>query len=121
MGLDVADVTGINACVSQGLHHGVGLAVNAGRGVTSFFRTIIINSRAFNDGMNCVAVCESVSQPLENEDAAAATEHRPVGFGIKGPDVSISGDYAAAIVKIAGTMRNSHRYRPGQRHIDFSI
>src|SRR5205823_14851306 len=63
--LDIADAIGVDPGVGQRLHHGLGLAVDAGRRVTGLGRTVIVDGRSPDHGVNDGAVGEGVRQPLQ--------------------------------------------------------
>src|SRR5258706_13920836 len=75
VGLDVAEAVSLDPGFGQGLHHGVGLAVDAGRWVAGLFRTIVIDGRTLDDRVNGVAVAQGVRQARSYQVPAPPTEH----------------------------------------------
>ena len=110
--LDVADAVSLDAGIGQRLDHGFRLAVDARRRVARLGRTVIVDGRSPDHGVNDVAVGEGVRQPLQHEDAAAAPEHRAVGLGVKRPDVPVRRNHAATITEVTGAVRDPHRPGP---------
>ena len=117
MSLHVTDQVSFHAGIGQCLSDRVSLAVNAGGSVTGFFRAVIVDSRAFDDGMDCVAIRKCVRQTFQHQNPAAAAEYSAVSLRIKCADVAVWRNDAARIAEVAGAVRYAHRYRAREGHV----
>src|SRR6266567_7946719 len=117
MGLDVSDTVRIDPCVGQSLDHDIGLAVNAGSCVTSLLRAVVVDGRAFDDGINGVTTRGCISQPLQDNDSASAAENGTVGLRVKGTHLPVWRHHPATVVKVTGFVWDAHRNSAGQSHV----
>ena len=107
MRLDVADAVSVGVGVGQRFDHGVGLAVDARRGVAGLFRAVVVDGGAFDDGADIVAVGEGIAEPFQNDHAAAAAEDRAVRPGVESADVSVGRGDSDAVGEISGAVRDA--------------
>ncbi len=121
VGLDVGD--GFRRNVGQGQRFGDGLrlAVDAGREVAHLAGAVVVDGRAFDDGVDVVAVLNRIGQTAQHHDAHRAAEHRAFGVGIEGMAVAIGRQDLALVVEVAVAVRQLDRDATGQGHVAFAV
>ena len=94
-----------------------GLSIDAGREKRSGPRAVIILPRAANDGINRVAVGQSIGEALEHDYARAIAEHGPRGIGIEGPAVAVLGECSALLIEEPALLRHGDVDASGQSDV----
>ena len=115
--LDIADRARVD--VGGRMRHGDrrGLAVDARRGEADLACAVIVDADAANDGVDLVAICNRIFQPLQHDESGAAAEDRAAGAGVEGTAMAVRGDDAALLGEIAAALRKGDRDAAGQGHV----
>jgi hypothetical protein len=84
MGFDVTDRLGINPRDGLRLDDDFGLTVDAGCGIADLRCAVVIDSGAFDDRINAIAIVQRVAEPLEDTVATPLPSIKPLGSASKG-------------------------------------
>ena len=98
-----------------------GLPLPTGCPIADFLRSIVIDRRAQNNGVNGIAIGKCLFQRLQDNNPYPATKRRACGFGIKGSTVPIRRKNMPFLKQITALLWNPNRYPASQRHIAFPI
>ena len=120
MSLDVGDGPWIDSGqrLRQGNHFD--LTVHARSRVASFHCAIIVDGRAANYGMDCIAIRQRVGQAFKNNNPSACTRTRAPRIRIDGRQRP-SGEKSCLPETIATALRKIDRDAASQSHVAFSM
>jgi hypothetical protein len=119
--LDVADRLRLDHCRRQSLFDDARLPFHARRGITDFERTVVVDRRAFDHGLDRIAVGQRIGQTLQHDNPDAASLHRPCGLRVEGATMPVGRDDAALLIDCALSLRHADRDAARERHIAFLI
>src|SRR5215213_5652887 len=96
------------------------LTLNARGGITYLARAVVVDGRAFDDGMNNVAIRKRFIKTLEQHEAHAVAAERTVSLRIKWAAVSIWRGDASLSILVTGDLRHRNADAAGERHVTFA-
>ena len=97
--------------VGRDLRHDVGgtnhgrLGVHAGSSVTDLARTIVVDGRSLDEGVDGRAAPQGVVESLEDNDTGSAAEDSAAGERIERPTMSIGRHHAARLIVVPCFLR----------------
>jgi hypothetical protein len=119
--LNIGDGIRVDSRHQNGFRDCFGLTINAGRQVTYFRRTIIVNGRTFDHRVNAIAVIDSVLQTSQNDDANAAAEYSALRVSIECAAMTVRRQDLPLLEKVTLSMRNLDGHAASERHIAFAV
>ncbi|WP_313918913.1 hypothetical protein [Tahibacter sp.] len=114
------DLFGLHAGDSQRFADDIDLTIATRCGESDLRRAIVVDGRAANHRVNCVAVTQRVVQSLEDHRRGAAAGNRPVSVGVEGPAASTAGVDAPRFVHIAKSLRQYQGRAAGDGKVAFA-
>ena len=117
MCLDVADRRGVDLRYRMRLGDHLGLSGNGGCCVGHFDRTVVVDRRATDDGVDTVAVVDCRLQWLEDHRRYAATEDGAVGVRVERPAMARLRHHRPRLISVTDAMRHLDRSCTRQSHL----
>lgn len=118
--LDIADGRGVDAGHRMGFGDDVGLGGRIRCRVAHFRRSVVVDRRPADDGVNAVAGVDGGLQRLERHHRHTAAEDGAVGANIEGPAVADRRHHRSRRVPVADAVRDAQRRPAGQGHVAFA-
>ena len=119
--LDVADAVGRDVRDHLRGKDRLRLPLHAGRGVAHLGRAVVVDGRALDDRVNCVAVGQRIGQALHRHDAHAAAADGTGRTRIKGTAMAIRRSDGPRLVTVAEALPQVQRDTAGQSHVGLVI
>ena len=94
--------------------------VAVGCGVGHLLRSVVVDRRSPDHGVNAVTVVERRLQRLEHHHGDAAAEDRAVGPDVERPAVAQRRHHRTRFVPVPDLMRDAKRHAAGQGHVAFA-
>ncbi len=116
VGFDVADLVGPDAGQGERRRDDLGLSLDARRRVADLGGAVVVDRGALDDRVDVVAVGERILEPLQEDDADAAAEHRAARARVERAAVAVGREDAALLVTTGparwGTRSRRRRQAP---------
>ena len=117
MAFDHADGLRRHACVIERLGDGLGLAVHGGCQIARLLRAIIVDSRAFDDGPDVIAVRNCIAQTAQGHGHCPGAKDGALGAVVKGMAMTVRRKDFVFLKLIAPALRQFDGHTARQRHI----
>ena len=117
MSLDQADLIGCDTRFGLSHRDRASLTGNARSRETCFLATVIINSAAFDDGVDSIAIGKCVGQPFDDDGTCTVGEHGSLSVSIERSTVTIGSSNTSFLVKVATVLWKLNTNRAGDRDI----
>src|ERR1019366_6106999 len=105
--LDVANGLDGNVGIGLGQVNGIRLSIYARGQERSGACAVVVLACTANDGINGIAIGQSIGEPLEDDHAGTVTEHGSRGVGIKRTAVAILCKRASLLIEETALLRDS--------------
>ena len=119
--LDVTDGRRVDVGDGMRLGDDVGLRGGVGGGESDLRRSVVVDRRPADDGVDAVPVVQCRLQRLEDHDRDAAAEYRAVRTHVERPAVSGRRDDRPRLVPVADIVRDADRHPTGERHVALTV
>ncbi len=118
---DIGDIVGTDAGNLQSLTDDLGLPFDAGRQVSHFARSIVVDCRPENQRVDMVAVCEGILDASQCHNSQTTSKHGAAGSRIERSTVAVPGENLSFTIGVAMSMRDLDRDSASQSHVAFMI
>ena len=83
------NVSCADTCAVQCGTDNIALSVNSGSCETNFISSIIVDCASLDNSVDCISICQSIFQTLENHDSSTASSNSSSSVIGKGTTVPI--------------------------------
>src|ERR1044072_4850879 len=121
MRFDVADGFGIDARHLERLVDHLPLSADAWRRETNFCGAIVVDSGAFDDCANVVAIIQRVGKSLQHYECCAVATDKSLRVSVECAAMSIGRPDAALLEGIRALLRQADRDSACKRHVTLAV
>ena len=121
VGLDIAHGRRVDVGHRMRLGDGLGLTGGVGRRVVHLRRSVVVDRRSSDDGVNAVPVVDGGLQRFEDHNTDAAAEDRAVRPHIERPAMADRRHHRSGFVPVPDVVRDPNRGTAGQCHVAFTV
>src|SRR4029453_3298710 len=108
MRFNITDRVRVNLTKLKQFGHELRLAFRARSGESRFNSPIIVNSRGFDDTLDCCPFFDRVRKSLQYYNASAASYHAPTGILVKCTTMSVRRRRATCMIEVTFSQRHTN-------------
>ena len=121
VGLDIADVFGVDARPRLRFENDGRLSAETGRGEANLVGTVVVDGRTPDYGDYRIAIFHCLRQALQHHQTDPAADDSAFGLGIEGAAMPVRGQDHAFLIAVAHALRQIQANSAGQCDIAFKI